>query len=205
MISPAAICPGDIRSSEEMMGIRLWALSTVATAALLSAAYSVHADGPATAPSDVINPLLAATTQLLGTASATPAATTMPTTHPASILLPSGVMITDTHAGGGAQSGDTVYVLYTGRIQNTGVEFDSSYDRHPPEPMRVTLGSGGVILGFWEGIIGMQIGDKRTIDIPAEAAYGPNPPPGSKIPPNAALEFDIELVGIARPLPATAK
>lgn len=188
------------------MGIRAWGLSTVAALALLSAGYAARADGPSTAPSNGITPIVAATTQLLGAVGAMPAATTQATTRPASILLGSGVTITNTESGGGAKPDDTVYVLYTGRVQATGVVFDSSNDHRPLEPLRFTLGgSSGVVLGFWEGIVGMQIGDKRTIDIPAEAAYGANPPPGSKIPPNANLEFDVELVGIARPLPGPGK
>jgi FKBP-type peptidyl-prolyl cis-trans isomerase len=143
---------------------------------------------------------------MLTDVAATTAPATQATTRPATIVLPSGVGIANTAAGGGAQDGDTVYILYTGRILATGVVFDSTSDHRPVEPMRFTLGPKSLAIpGFSLGIIGMQIGDKRTIDIPAKLAYGDEGRPEAKIPPNAALEFDVELVGISRPVPVAGK
>lgn len=68
-----------------------------------------------------------------------------------------------------AQSGDTVNVHYTGTLPD-GQLFDSSNGR---EPLTFQLGSGQVIKGFDDGVTGMQIGDKKTINIPCDDAYGP--------------------------------
>ncbi len=69
-----------------------------------------------------------------------------------------------------AQSGDKVRVHYTGKL-TSGVVFDSSEGR---EPLEFTLGSGMVIAGFDSGITGMQVGEKKTVHIPVNEAYGPS-------------------------------
>lgn len=68
-----------------------------------------------------------------------------------------------------ASSGDTVRVHYTGTLTD-GTRFDSSEGR---EPLEFTLGQGQVIPGFDAGVKGMEPGDTKTIQIPAEEAYGP--------------------------------
>lgn len=68
-----------------------------------------------------------------------------------------------------AKQGDTVVVHYTGTLSN-GKVFDSSAGRNPLE---FTLGSGQVIPGFERAIDGMQVGDEKTVTIPAGDAYGP--------------------------------
>lgn len=67
-----------------------------------------------------------------------------------------------------AQQNSTVTVHYIGKHID-GKEFDTSYDR---EPLTFTLGSGQVIKGFEDGILGMKIGEKRTVNIPCLEAYG---------------------------------
>jgi len=67
-----------------------------------------------------------------------------------------------------AQNGDKVKVHYHGRLRN-GETFDSSNGR---EPLEFTLGSGQVIKGFDEGVKGMQVGDKKTVEIAVGDAYG---------------------------------
>ena len=67
-----------------------------------------------------------------------------------------------------AQDGDTVRIHYTGTLDD-GTQFDSSADR---EPIEFTLGSKSVIPGFESGVSGMQVGEQKTIHIPAEEAYG---------------------------------
>jgi FKBP-type peptidyl-prolyl cis-trans isomerase len=101
----------------------------------------------------------------------------------------------DTVSGTGAQvkTGDTVSVHYTGAVASTGEVFQSSKD-FGTEPVTFPLGS--VIKGWTEGIPGMKVGGTRRLVIPAEMAYGSNPPPGSGIPANADLVFDVELVSI---------
>lgn len=67
------------------------------------------------------------------------------------------------------KNGDTVMVHYTGRLTN-GEQFDSSQGG---EPLEFTVGEQQVIAGFEEGVLGMEVGEKKTINIPPEKAYGP--------------------------------
>ena len=69
-----------------------------------------------------------------------------------------------------AQKGDKVKVHYKGTLQD-GQQFDSSEGR---EPLEFLLGGGMVIAGFDEGVTGMEIGEKKTIHIPSDQAYGPS-------------------------------
>ncbi len=66
------------------------------------------------------------------------------------------------------KSGDTVRVHYHGKL-NDGTTFDSSEDR---DPLEFEVGSGSVIAGFDNGVTGMKVGDKKTINIPVDEAYG---------------------------------
>lgn len=68
-----------------------------------------------------------------------------------------------------AKSGDTVKVHYTGKLED-GTEFDSSQGK---EPLEFTLGEGRIIPGFEQAVMGMNPGDNKTVDIPADQAYGP--------------------------------
>jgi peptidylprolyl isomerase len=115
---------------------------------------------------------------------------------------PTGMTIKFVSTGEGAKLGDTVSVLYTGKLQN-GTEFDSSA-KHGGEPIEFILGRKMVIAGWEEGVAGMQVGDKRVLTIPPTLAYG-EAGAGGVIPPNATLTFDVELVGLKRPAqPASA-
>ncbi|WP_119079057.1 FKBP-type peptidyl-prolyl cis-trans isomerase [Chitinophaga alhagiae] len=67
------------------------------------------------------------------------------------------------------KTGDTVRVHYHGRLNN-GNTFDSSEGR---DPLEFTVGAGMVIKGFDNGVLDMKPGDKRTLNIPVEEAYGP--------------------------------
>ena len=68
-----------------------------------------------------------------------------------------------------AKNGDTVKVRFTGRLQNGEVFTKSQED----QPVEVTLGTGELIPGFETGIVGMELGEKKTISVPPEQAYGP--------------------------------
>ncbi|MEM6752476.1 MAG: peptidylprolyl isomerase [Cyanobacteria bacterium P01_C01_bin.38] len=68
-----------------------------------------------------------------------------------------------------AKAGDNVKVHYTGKLDD-GTVFDSSVER---EPLEFSLGSGNVIPGFEEAIVGMAPGESKTTQIPPEQAYGP--------------------------------
>lgn len=67
------------------------------------------------------------------------------------------------------KSGDTVKVHYHGKLTD-GTTFDSSEGR---EPLQFKVGSGQVIKGFEDALVDMQVGDKKTVNIPVEHAYGP--------------------------------
>ena len=68
-----------------------------------------------------------------------------------------------------AKKGDKVQVHYHGKLAD-GTTFDSSEGR---QPLEFEVGSGMVIKGFDDGVTGMSVGDKKTVLIPAENAYGP--------------------------------
>lgn len=70
------------------------------------------------------------------------------------------------------KSGDTVKVHYHGRLTD-GTTFDSSEGR---QPLEFQVGSGMVIAGFDQGVTGMSVGEKKTINIPADEAYGQTNP-----------------------------
>lgn len=67
-----------------------------------------------------------------------------------------------------AKQGDTVKVHYTGKLED-GRVFDTSSGR---EPLSFTIGEGTVIEGFESGIVGMGVGDKKTLNISPDSAYG---------------------------------
>ena len=111
------------------------------------------------------------------------------------------LMQTDVKIGTGeeATGGHVVRVHYTGWLydatvpQKKGAKFDSSLDRDMP--FTFPLGSGRVIKGWDQGVIGMKVGGQRTLIIPAHLAYGSRGA-GDSIPPNAVLIFDVELLGL---------
>lgn len=109
--------------------------------------------------------------------------------------IPTELVVTTLVEGEGpaAQVGDTVEVHYVGVLSADGTEFDNSYDRGATFP--VTLGAGGVIAGWDEGLVGAKAGERRQLDIPAELAYG-DTGSGGAIPPGAALTFVIDVLAV---------
>jgi len=93
------------------------------------------------------------------------------------------------------KNGDTVRVHYHGRLTN-GTTFDSSEGR---DPLEFKVGAGMVIKGFDNGVLEMQVGDKKTVQIPVDEAYGPKNQelimdfPKSNIPPDLNPEIGMEL------------
>ena len=94
------------------------------------------------------------------------------------------------------KNGDKVKVHYHGRLTN-GETFDSSEGR---EPLEFEVGSGMVIKGFDDGVTGMKVGEKKTVKIPAENAYGEKNPemvidyPKTQFPEDIQLQVGTPLV-----------
>lgn len=126
-------------------------------------------------------------------------AVTVPLTKPTVSVprqLPTTLNITDLAFGTGpkAATGDAVIVNYVGVRSVDGSEFDSSWDRG--EPIEVTLGEGRVIAGWEQGLVGMQQGGRRQLDIPPAMAYGDTPPDGGIIAAGDSLSFVIDVVAV---------
>lgn len=105
----------------------------------------------------------------------------------------SELKIIDLQKGTGpvVSKGATIKAHYTGALASSGVIFQSSHDFGQP----VTFSLGQVIVGWGQGVPGMQVGGKRRLIIPSLLAYGSRQP-APNIPPNSDLVFDIELIAI---------
>jgi len=93
-----------------------------------------------------------------------------------------------------SKKGDSLQMHYTGKLED-GTEFDSSIPRG--DPFTFTLGTGQVIKGWDQGLIGMCEGEKRKLVIPSDLGYGDRGSP-PKIPGGATLIFEVELIKITR-------
>ncbi|KAK9138515.1 hypothetical protein Sjap_009109 [Stephania japonica] len=91
-----------------------------------------------------------------------------------------------------AHKGDRIKVHYRGTLTD-GTVFDSSFERG--DPIEFELGSGQVIKGWDQGLLGMCVGEKRKLKIPAKLGYGEQGSPPT-IPGGATLIFDTELVAV---------
>ncbi len=122
--------------------------------------------------------------------------TTMPnqtnTTPPVTQLIEQDEVI---GTGATAVAGDTVTVNYVGSLTD-GTVFDASAD-HGTSGFTFVLGAGNVIKGWDEGIVGMKVGGKRKLIIPASLAYG-NQAVGNIIPANSTLIFEVELLKVKK-------
>lgn len=108
--------------------------------------------------------------------------------------IPTDLVITDVTDGDGdaAATGDTVFVHYVGVLSKDGTRFDGNFDG---EPFAVTLGSGGVIAGWEQGLVGIKKGGRRQLDIPANLAYGEQGA-GDIIKPGDAISFVIDALAV---------
>jgi FKBP-type peptidyl-prolyl cis-trans isomerase FkpA len=101
--------------------------------------------------------------------------------------------------GEAVTAGKIAVVQYTGWLyeasakDNKGKQFDSS--RTGGQPFKFPVGTGQVIKGWDQGVLGMKVGASRRLIIPADLAYGDSGA-GGVIPPGATLVFDIDLVAI---------
>lgn len=137
-----------------------------------------------------------------GTTGPSTAATKTPTSGPLSkephIATPSGppptkLVTKEIVKGTGteAKTGSAVAVNYVGALYKTGKVFDASWKRN--EPFTFTLGKGQVIPGWEQGVVGMKVGGRRELIIPAALGYGAKGSPPS-IPPNETLIFVVDLL-----------
>ena len=90
-----------------------------------------------------------------------------------------------------AVKGALITTQYRGWLEE-GSEFDSSWSRG--KPFQCVIGTGRVIKGWDQGIIGMQVGGKRELRVPAHLGYGERSV--GSIPPNSNLKFEIELLEV---------
>ena len=182
------------------MRVRLPALAAIAVATLVGACGS---SGTSTGNSAIQPAPSAAQTD-------TTAATATPTTTPASPPVPAAIAKKPTIAkpagpapktlivrdlirgtGTAAKAGQSITANYVGVLYSNGQQFDASWDNGAP--ITFTLGTGNVIPGWDRGLVGMKVGGRRELIIPSALAYGAagRPP---KIPANAALIFDVDLL-----------
>jgi peptidylprolyl isomerase len=129
-----------------------------------------------------------ATTPTSGPLSKEPVVT--PPSGPAPTKLETKDLITGT--GPAAKTGQPVTVNYLGVLYKGAKKFNASWETGKPFPF--TLGTGQVIAGWEQGILGMKVGGRRELIIPASLAYGAKGRPG--IPPNAALVFVVDLLSV---------
>jgi FKBP-type peptidyl-prolyl cis-trans isomerase FkpA len=118
--------------------------------------------------------------------------------------VPRGVDVDTVTEGTGPmpKTGDVLFIKYKGKLAADGTVFDESRDIPLPveglfpEGTPFPIEDGATIPGFFEGLKQMQKGGKYNLFIPADKAYGAEPPPGSPIPANADLEFEIEVMDV---------
>jgi peptidylprolyl isomerase len=91
--------------------------------------------------------------------------------------------------GPAIKNNEKATVQYVGVTFKDGKQFDTSWGK---QPFQFTLGGGQVIQGWDRGVLGMKVGERRRLTIPADLAYGAQGSP-PKIGPNEALIFDIDL------------
>lgn len=87
------------------------------------------------------------------------------------------------------KSGDTVRIHYTGTLAD-GETFDSSDGR---DPLEFTVGSGQIIPGLDQALPGMEVGEKKTVNVPADQAYGHIDPNARQAVPRGEIPSDIPL------------
>lgn len=109
---------------------------------------------------------------------------------------PKNLVVKDLVVGTGpaAKKGDPLTVNYLGALAKTGATFDTSW-KAGGSPFALSLGTGGVIAGWDQGLVGMKVGGRRELIIPPDLAYGAAGSPPS-IPPNSTLIFVVDLESI---------
>lgn len=176
----SAVSPRKIRS--------LIALALVGAAAMTASSCTTSTDDA----SAVTESTTVTDISLVPTAPGAPSPADLPEVQ-IPTAIPTDLQITDLIAGTGpkAAEGNLVVLDYVGVRSATGEMFDNSYQRG--QPFDLVLGRGTVIPGWEEGLIGVQVGARRQLDIPAALAYGDSPPGGSVIQAGDALTFVVDV------------
>lgn len=110
-----------------------------------------------------------------------------------------GLVFNDIIEGEGAEleASSTAWVHYVGVSQSTGEQFDASWDRGSDQVLPFVVGLGQVIPGWDQGLLGMKVGGRRRLVIPAELAYGEAGAGSGLIAPNETLIFVVDLIAIS--------
>jgi peptidylprolyl isomerase len=182
------------------------ALFAAAAVALgLAACGSSKAPGVIAAPSAGLTKETTTATPSTTPTATTPATTSTPSVPPQLakkpvVVVPKGTapthLVTNdliTGTGAAASTGKTITVNYVGVLYKNGTEFDSSWSRHTT--FSTPLSTGSVIAGWVKGIVGMKVGGRRELIIPASLAYGKSGTNG--IPPNSPLIFVVDLLAVS--------
>ncbi|MET0146313.1 MAG: FKBP-type peptidyl-prolyl cis-trans isomerase [Ilumatobacteraceae bacterium] len=165
-------------------------LTAIVVATSLVACGSGDDDASSSAPADTTIPEVSLVPATQPTASVPDVAL------PDSIPTELGVTVLTPGTGPASVAGDTVYVNYVGVLSEDGTQFDDNYGT---QPYPVTLGAGGVIAGWDQGLIGVSAGERLQLDIPNDLAYG-DQPQGDVIKAGDALSFVVDVRAV---IPAT--
>lgn len=175
------------KQKSKKVGVRLGG-AIVAFVALVGALYIFSGDDPKSTDATTTSVAVSTTT-----------GSTVPTPPKPVVKFPgtapTELVVTDLKEGTGepAKAGDTITLHYVGVLSTDGTEFDNSYDRG--QPFSFTIGSGQVIEGWDQGMVGVKAGGQRQLDIPAALAYG-DQERGDVIKANSALTFVVDIVSI---------
>ncbi|MDI6828440.1 MAG: FKBP-type peptidyl-prolyl cis-trans isomerase [Armatimonadota bacterium] len=114
---------------------------------------------------------------------------------PGEVTTESGLKYADLYAGDGklVESGDNVLIHYSLWLSD-GTKLESTHDTD--SPISFTIGNGEVIKGLEDGVVGMRSGGRRKLTVPPSLAYGEQGNPQKKIPPNATLIYEVEVLGV---------
>ncbi len=188
-------CPTVMNLSKLNFPRRVLGLATIGAAALIagcgsSGSSTIAVGNESTAANSVVEKTPATTT---GTTPTSGPLATEPTITPPKGPAPKTLVTKEIIKGTGAEAkdGESVTVNYVGALYSTGKVFNASWETK--EPFTFTLGEGQVIKGWDQGVVGMRVGGRRELIIPAELAYGAKGLP-PKIPPNSPLIFIVDLL-----------
>mmetsp|Transcript_16908 Transcript_16908/g.22209 ORF Transcript_16908/g.22209 Transcript_16908/m.22209 type:complete len:200 (+) Transcript_16908:92-691(+) len=142
-------------------------------------------------------------TAFLGGAAAVTATTwgvPLPAFAGETVKTASGVTYTVDKSGDGPKPeiGELAAIRFRAAVTDSGMKIDDIFDT--PEPYYTRIGSGGLIKGVEQILPLMRVGDRWTLNVPGELAFGPKGRPASagkaRIPSNAAITFEVEVVGL---------